>query len=264
MKSTPDAPVASATEQRPRTGEQMRFVAVRARLLPAEVIAARRVHARRRWLFVGLAGVACLLVAWCGLALFQTSAAKDSLAQAQQRTAQLKDEQRQYQPLITAQQQSTTITDDLTRLMAGDLQWKDLLATLRRSAGGGVSISGVNGLISVGAANALQTGTSGGLGVLNQTGKQQVGTLTITGTATDKNSVAAYVDTLAKVRGLTAPLPASLTGSNGKLSFAVNVVITSDALGGRYAPRVPATATTATTTATTPATTPAVSATRGK
>jgi Tfp pilus assembly protein PilN len=260
MKPTPDARVAPASEQRPRTGEQTRFVAVRARLLPAEVIAARRAHERRRWVFVGLAGLVCLLVAWYGLALFQTSAAKHSLARAQRQTAQLNSQQRQFQPLLTAQQQSATITDDLTRLMAGDLQWKDLLATLRRSAGGGVSISGVNGLINVGAANALQTGTSGGLGVLNQTGKQQVGTLTITGTAADKNSVAAYVDTLAKVRGLTAPLPASLTGSNGKLSFAVNVVITSDALGGRYAPQVIVPTASAATTATTPV----VSATRGK
>jgi hypothetical protein len=72
--------------------------------------------------------------------------------------------------------------------------------------------------------------------VLNQSGKLQVGSLTIIGTAPDKNAVAAYIDSLAKVAGLAAPYPASLATTGHTLTFSASVIITSDALGGRYAP----------------------------
>jgi len=123
---------------------------------------------------------------------------------------------------------------ELTKLMAGDLPWKDLLATLRKSATGGVTITSVSGDTTAGAASATSNG-AGGLGILNQSGKEQVGTLTISGSAPDKNAVATYIDTLTKVTGLAAPFPASLTGQAGKLTFSASVIITSDALGGRYA-----------------------------
>jgi hypothetical protein len=62
-----------------------------------------------------------------------------------------------------------------------------------------------------------------------------VGSLTIAGTSKDKRSVADYADRLAKVKGLTAPFITSVTALGGKVTFTVNVLITSDALGGRYA-----------------------------
>jgi hypothetical protein len=37
------------------------------------------------------------------------------------------------------------------------------------------------------------------------------------------------------VTGLTAPFPASITGQKGSLTFSASVIITSGALGGRYA-----------------------------
>jgi Tfp pilus assembly protein PilN len=113
--------------------------------------------------------------------------------------------------------------------MVGDLSWTQLLATLRKSAPPGMTITNVLGSTTVGAAD-----TAGGLGILNRTGKPQVGMLTISGTAVDKNSVAAYLDALTKVPGLAAAFPASVTKQGGKMLFAATVIITSDALGGRY------------------------------
>jgi hypothetical protein len=80
-------------------------------------------------------------------------------------------------------------------------------------------------------------GTGIGVGVLNQTGQQPVGNLTIDGTAPDKNTVAAFVDGLATVPGLAAPYPASVASIVGghQVTFTVNVIVTSSALGGRYA-----------------------------
>ncbi len=42
------------------------------------------------------------------------------------------------------------------------------------------------------------------------------------------------MDRLASVRGVTVPLPASVTGDQGNLTYSINALITADALGGRF------------------------------
>jgi Tfp pilus assembly protein PilN len=221
--STPEPPATST-----------RFVSVRANLMPEEIIAKRRLGGLKRRIGFCLAGLLALLIAWYGLAVFQTSQAKSNLTSAQRQTVTLQQRQDDFGPLVTAQAQSAAIKAQLVKLMAGDLQWRDMLATLRKSATAGVTVTAVTGTMTVGAAPKGTTTKGGGLGVLNQTGKQAVGTLTITGSAPDKNAVAAYIDTLAKVTGLAAPFPANVTAEGGKVTFTASVIITSDALGGRY------------------------------
>jgi hypothetical protein len=72
------------------------------------------------------------------------------------------------------------------------------------------------------------------LALLNDTGKTVVGTLTITGTSHDKRSLAAFVDRLGSVRGMTVPVPASITAEQSPLTYSVSALITADALGGRF------------------------------
>jgi Tfp pilus assembly protein PilN len=76
--------------------------------------------------------------------------------------------------------------------------------------------------------------------LLNDTGKTVVGTLTITGTSHDKRSLAAFVDRLAAVRGMTVPLPASITAAQSPLTYSISALITADALGGRFTSTPPA------------------------
>lgn len=211
-----------------------RFVAIRANLLPDEITDARRARRMARMVGVGLVTLIVLLAAGYGVAMWQTTGAKDSLAAAQRRSAALLNDERKFGPLLTAQSQAASIKPELTKLMAGDLQWKDLLATLRKSATGGVRITSVTGTATLGAAATTTDPAAGGYGILNQSGKQQVGALTISGTAPDKNAVATFIDTLTKATGLAAAFPASVTVQGGKLTFSANVIITSDALGGRY------------------------------
>lgn len=234
--STMTLPAAPAPAPEPRftTSGSVRFVAVHANLLPDEIIEARRGRQIKRYVIIGLGGLLALVVALYGLSVWQTSRAKDNLQQAQERTIALQHQKRQYQPLLEAQAESEAVRSALIKLMAGDLQWKDMLTTLRSTAKGGVEVTGVTGTLSAGATKLDKQ--SAGLDVLNNTGNSQVGTLTITGTARDKNAVAEYVDELSKVAGLTAPFPASVTTANGTLTFSVSAIITSEALGGRYAP----------------------------
>lgn len=218
----------------PAPQDTIRFVAIRANLLPEEVVDARRTHAMVRASALGLAGLLVVLVGWYGVTMWQTSRAKDSLAGVQRTSDALRNQERTFSPLVTAQSQAASIKAELTMLMAGDLQWKDLLATLRKSAKGGVTITSVTGTTSSDVVAAARAG-AGGLAILNQSGKQEIGTLTVSGTAPDKNAVAAYIDTLTKVAGLAAPFPANVIAQGGKVTFSASVIITSDALGGRYA-----------------------------
>jgi Tfp pilus assembly protein PilN len=212
-----------------------RMVSIAANLMPNEVLVARRARSMKGYVVLGLAGVVLLLTAAYGYSWWQTSSAQSDLKAAQSQTAALLQQQAKFQPLVNAQAAAAKVEQTLGRVMAGDLQWSKLLENVRSQAQHGVTVDGINGTVTVGGSSGTAAlGATSGLGVLNQTGQLQIGTLTITGTAPDKNSVAAFVDRLGKVKGLAAAFPASVTGPRGKLSYSVNVILTSEALGGRF------------------------------
>jgi Tfp pilus assembly protein PilN len=193
----------------------------------------------RKQVMLGLLMVVALLIAWFGLSWWQTHAARGDLSDAQARGVALHTQQQQYTPLVNAQTQIGTIGTQLHKLMAGDLSWTTMLTTLRRQAPSGIALTQVGGVISAGAATTGTSTTAGQVkpSVLNMSGKSQIGQLTVTGTAPSKDAIASYADKLGSVRGLTAPLITSTTTTAGShtLTFTVNLVITTDALGGRYA-----------------------------
>lgn len=221
-----------------------RFVTVFADLMPDEVLAGRRGRAMKRRVLIGLVAVVLLLTAGYAFSWVQTHNAGTDLSSAQARAAALTRKQADFTPLVKAQADSTQIQQTLAKLMAGDLQWSKLLESVRGTAGSGVDITSINGNVTASgspggstgpAAGGNAGGVAGGISVLNQTGQGQIGSLTISGTAPNKNAVAAFVDRLSSVRGLAAAFPASVATTTGKLTFSVNVILTSKALGGRYA-----------------------------
>ncbi|MCW2596118.1 MAG: hypothetical protein JWP39_2006 [Jatrophihabitans sp.] len=230
----PDADIPSP----PPIDDAMRFVAIRANLMPDEIISARHTDVVRRRVLMGLAALVVVLIGGYAFSLLQTTSARSDLTDLQHHATALQNQQHEFAPLVTAQSQAQNITSQLQRLMVGDLSWKSMLTTLRATAPVGVALSEVTGTVTAGAASAAAAGApaaTGGYEALNRTGRQQVGSLTIAGTSKDKRSVADYADRLAKVKGLTAPFITSVTALGGKVTFTVNVLITSDALGGRYA-----------------------------
>lgn len=235
----PPAPT-PAPAPRPRPVEPvLRYPAIRANLLPDEVIASRRLAELKKRIGLGLVALVGLLVLAYGFSWWQTSGARGDLSDAQHATSQLQAKQQTFTPLLKTQQDAAAIQTALHQLMVGDVQWTQMLEVLGRAAPHGVIVDSVQATMTAGAAAAGNPGQPG-IGVLNQTGAQSVGTLAITGTAPDQKSVAAFVDSLAKVKGLAAPFPASV-GSQGKgaLQYSVNVLITTQALGGRYATTTP-------------------------
>jgi Tfp pilus assembly protein PilN len=206
-----------------------RYVAVRAHLLPDEIISGRQTEVVRKQVLVALGLVAVLLVGWFALSWWQTRSANGDLGAAQAQGASLQQEQRQFAPLVTAITNTANINGQLQNLMVGDLSWNAMLTTIRQKAPSGVVLTSVDGKITSGAAASSGTPPPDS-SVLNATGKATVGSLTLMGVAPDKRSIATYADQLATVPGLTAPLISSVQGSAHAVSFTVEVVITSDAL----------------------------------
>lgn len=227
--------VPAATAAKPPHGE-VRFVAVRARLLPDEIVSDRQVEVVRKQVIAGLVLVVVILIAAFGLSKWQTRSANNDLATAQRQGAQLESEQNQFAPLVQAQAQIQAIQNQLHSLMRTDLSWKTMLTTLQAKAPSGVTIDSVAGTVNAGTATAGgAAGVPAGTSVLNASGQPAVGTLTVSGTAPDKRTVAAYADQLATVKGLAAPLVSSVAADPSGAKFTIVAVITSDALGGRYA-----------------------------
>jgi Tfp pilus assembly protein PilN len=229
MATTLVPPPAAAPRQAP--GE-VRFVAIRANLMPDEVLSARQADVVRKQVVMGLIAVVVLLIGWYAMSWWQTRAANDSLAEVQRQGIALQSQQTQFTPLVHAQSEITNIRNQLQQLMVGDLSWKTMLTTLRAKAPAGVEFTSITGTVTAGAAATTTPGADGGL--LNQTGSATVGQLTITGTAPDKRTVAAYADALSTVPGVTAPLIASVQAGARPVTFTITAVITSDALGGKY------------------------------
>lgn len=218
MTSPPPAPVA-------RTAPGTRFVNVRADLLPAEIVSKRQTEVVRRQVVLGLCVVVVLLVAWFGVTWWQTEAADGDLSDAQQQTHSFQQQVASFGPLVTMQNQTQALEDELHKLLTGNLSWHTMLTTLRGVAPAGVSLTSVAGTINTG----TTTTTPAVQPVLNQTGKQAVGQLTLAGTADSLNAVAAYADKLASVPGIATPRITSIAAGDHARTWGITAIITSDA-----------------------------------
>jgi Tfp pilus assembly protein PilN len=216
----------SPATSRPTSGE-IRFVAIRANLMPDEVLSARQVVVVRKQVLLGLVAVLVMLIAWFAASWWQTRAANDELADAQRQGLALQSQQTQFTPLVQAQAQIANIRSELEQVMVGDLSWKAMLTTVRDKAPAGVTLQSIAG--------SVTSASSGPGDVLNQTGSASIGELTLNGQAPDKRTVAAYADALSRVSGVTAPLISAVQASTSDVTFTITALITSDALGGRYA-----------------------------
>lgn len=218
----------------PPSGPMPRMLAVRADLLPDEIVVGRWERATQRRVIIGLALVLASLIAGYGFSWLQTHNANDDLSAAQNEIVTLTQKQQDFGPLVAAQAKTAQVQQMLGGLMANDLDWAKLLADVRSQAGNGVDVTNITATVSNVATVGSAPATGGGLGVLNASGQAQVGTLTISGSAPSKDAVAAFVDRLGGVTGLAAAFPANVAGNNGKYTYSVNVLLTSDVLGGRF------------------------------
>lgn len=199
-----------------------RLLSISANLLPEEVTLARRARRTRGWVLI-VAGVAALLLGgWFFVALQEKSSADSELTDATAAVVQLQRDQSKFSEVVKVQNDTAALTKQLKAAMGDDLDWAALITMLR--AGGasvGLEVEGING--------TLKTAEGGDA---SSTG---VGSLVITGTSPDKETVAAYIDLLNKQKTVSDPYITAVTQSDdNNVTFSATVDIAESAKCGRF------------------------------
>lgn len=207
-----------------------RVLNISANLLPEEIVAARQARRTRGLVLVVVAAVAALCASWFGLAHHQKQQADQDLAKATAAVTDLQHDQREFTETLQVQADTKLLSEQLTAVMANDMDWAALLATLRSSGTpSDISVSGVNGQL-----NAAGGGSSTA-NVLPGSATDTVGSLLVSGKGPDKKAVAAYVDVLGRQTVVANPYVTSVASDeSGGVSFSLRVDITRAALCGRF------------------------------
>ena len=214
-----------------------RVLPIAAHLLPDEVIAARRARKVRSWVLVVLGVVAVLLGSWYALVALQANNAEEELQGVTLEQTLLQRKQTEFKEVTDVRAETAAINGRLATLLAEDLRWSTLLDTLRTTgADSAIKITAVSGALS---SSASGTGAAPSDRLPTTGGKKVVGTLTVTGEAPDKNSVARYVDALGNVALFANPYLTNAAEATGTVQFSLSLDITADALGGRFSPTTP-------------------------
>ncbi len=196
----------------------------------------RRGRKARRAALSGLAGFAVLLGAWYGLVWQKTSTVRSGLASAQDDVTRLQRQQDAFAAVVNAQAQSRAIRTQLGSLLGNDLRWSALLSSVRSAAPRGVVLTGLSGTLASQSASTGAAASTTAAQLPGPAGAKAIGTLTITGAATSKVAVAAYLDALASLGRVDNPVLSTVALQGELFSFSVRVDITRSALGGRYTP----------------------------
>ena len=207
-----------------------RVLTISADLLPDEIVAGRRARRTRAWVLVVLVLVLVGMGGWYALAEQELRDASDELAAVTDDAAALQRRQNDFAPVVNVQAETTTITKQLGTLLANDLPWATLTDTLRDTGtNAGVTVSGMSGAL-----NDAEKGATGTVSLPSTSDSATIGTVTVTGNAPDKPSVARYVDSLSGMTIVANPYLTSVAEADSKVQFSLTVDITAGALCGRF------------------------------
>ncbi|MER7279716.1 hypothetical protein ABT369_35290 [Dactylosporangium sp. NPDC000244] len=210
------------------TARTFRILPIAADLLPLEISETRHVRRVRRLVISGVVLVAALVVGWYGVTVHEHTLAGDDRQSILDTSQDLtRQRHKQYDELTRVQADSGKIDERLKKVLDYDLSWSKMLASLRTTAA---------------AKNVTLSGITASLNQESLAGQNQgdiIGTVTLTGKAPTKAGVAAYVDALTGVSGVTNPFPSDATQENDGVSFTIRVDITRAALGGRFTSAAP-------------------------
>ena len=222
-----------ATTEPKTARDPLRVLSIAANLLPVEITDARRAHKLRWIVAAGLVVVLAALGFWDYAARQQTSDQQSALTKTQDQVSNLKAQinQPQYAAVGKVKAQDALISSELTKLMARDVAWYQVVPALQSTAKtAGVSLTNIAATLSTASSAASATVTANG------TAATEAGTITLTGTAPDKTQVAAFLDALAKTPGLTNPVLSNLSSQSTQYQFSASVTFTSSLFSGRFTP----------------------------
>ncbi|MEV6346919.1 PilN domain-containing protein [Actinoplanes sp. NPDC051851] len=200
-----------------------RVLTIRANLLPQEIIDSRRARLTRTFVLLAVFVVLLLNGFWYWHVSVQASDAEEEFNQIAKQVAAVNNQRNTYQELNSTKNKNKVYAQQLKTLTADDLSWQNLLDLIRDT---GTAAEVTVEQISGGLLDATSTATS----------SDQVGSLTITGSAPDKKSVADYVNKLASLTYVADPFVTNVTQQEDEdgVTFSLTASITDKALCGRY------------------------------
>jgi Tfp pilus assembly protein PilN len=207
---------------------------IAADLTPPEVLTARRAKAVRRLVLVALTGVLVLCAGVSVLGFRHTASAAGALHSEQARSASLRAQQQRYADVIRVQGTLGSVRGQLATLLAGDVDFGALAAAVDGARPAAVRLSQVTAVLTPTTGVGVPA-TPSGLGSLDNSGRQHLGSLTITGTASSISGIARYTDRLGRVRGAVAADPVSEQRTAGGVQFTIELTLTDSLLTGHYA-----------------------------
>jgi len=208
-------------------------------LMPPDILAGRKVRAVQRKLILVL--VLVVVAIGAGFVWFRLDDSRgDAALRSELATvAALQADQATYAELPAITAAGADVDRVLADLMVDDLAWHERLLALSTPALGEIRLTGVTANVAdVAAATTEQTETAS-TGLLDPTGADHVGVLTVTGQAPSHEAVAAWVESLSSVDGFLVPyiLGSRVVLEGGAaIEFTVEVTLGSSVRSLRYPP----------------------------
>ncbi|BDZ49064.1 hypothetical protein GCM10025867_13050 [Frondihabitans sucicola] len=195
-------------------------------LLPREVRAERRAAAvvRRTWL--GVAGVAALVLLASASASLLSAQAKSDLSSAQSATVTLNAQQQKYAKVRTVQNQVNLAKAAQSVGGATEIDWTTYLAKVQASLPDDVSMTSVS-LDSASPLTSYAQSATPGQGT-------RIATVTFIATSASLPSVPEWLDDLTKLPGYVDATPGSVSFAAGQYTANITMHINQAAYSGRF------------------------------
>jgi hypothetical protein len=208
----------------------MRILPIRANLLPAEITAGRHARRIRAILILAIVLVIGALGSWYLVAVADRDEADDQLASVTSQVDLIrhKTKAKEYAAVTATIAERDDITEQLKAAMAKDLPWSRVSDALRDSGVPDITITSFAGTLNQDNADAGSPAKAGAAA------KQPVASLTIQGRGKDKKNIAAYLEAIAKIKGVTHVYLTGATSENDKWTFSIKASIAADRLCGRF------------------------------
>ncbi|HTE74599.1 MAG TPA: PilN domain-containing protein, partial [Actinomycetes bacterium] len=204
-------------------------------LLPPEVEQHRRARKVQVGLGAGVVAALGVVGAMTLLAAGQVSDAQDDVAAANARHATLEAKAAEYAEVPVVYAQVEAARTQLSEAMGQEIRWSYFLNDLSLTTPSKVWLTkmtveqNVDGAATAAVAPVASTGQYLDAGI---------GTVTFEGKGSRHNDVAAWLDSLAKAKGLTQPYftrsEVELIGTEKSVTFESQATVTEKALSGRY------------------------------
>jgi len=219
----------------PKTEKSLERIggSIRANLLPHRVLEFRRARRAKGQALTAVVLAVVVVAAGVAATTLLRIAAESRLAFATATNIELLAEQRTYSDVASVLAEIDDIGGQLAALLRDDVSTSDLIDAIRGVATDGVLVSSVALDLLRGPGDVDAVGVAGSL---DDSGLDHLGTLELTGTAPDQRTIAAFVDRLDDLDGITVPYLVSArasTAGNG-VEYTIEATITGDLRTDRF------------------------------